>query len=109
MLKKIIAKFTDNSPLCIDIKRCENNKRDLKDAKNSNILYEFGLQDGEKFVVNTKKIPDPQMLPLLNSEGELVPELYTIFDQLFDCFSEVKSREDLIEESGYKYGSNVID
>lgn len=49
------------------------------------------------------------MLPLLNSEGELVPELYTIFDQLFDCFSEVKTREDLIEESGYKYGSNVID
>lgn len=59
MLKKIIAKFTDNSPLCIEIKRCENNKRDLKDAKNSNILYEFGIMDGEKFVVNTKKIPDP--------------------------------------------------
>ena len=49
------------------------------------------------------------MLPLLNAEGELVPELYTIFDQLFDCFSEVKTREELIEESGYKYGSNVID
>jgi hypothetical protein len=59
--------------------------------------------------VNTKKIPDPQMLPLLNSEGELVPELYKILDQLFDCFSEEKTKAELIEESGYKYGSNIID
>ena len=49
------------------------------------------------------------MLPLLDSEGELVPDLYKILDQLFDCFSEVKTKEELIEESGYKYGANVIE
>lgn len=48
------------------------------------------------------------MLPLLDSDGELVPELYTILDQLFDCYSEVKTKEELIEESNYKYGTNII-
>lgn len=49
------------------------------------------------------------MLPLIDSEGKLVPELAKIFDQLFDRFSEVKTKEELIEESCYKYGTNGIE
>ena len=98
-LKQLIAKHTDQSPLNITIKRADTKKPDIKDSKNCKILSDLNFTEDEMFQITRTKVPDPCPVPLIDKEGNLVPELETIVKEWFHTFSKDLTKEEVIEIS----------
>ena len=98
-LKQLIAKHTDQSPLNITIKRADTKKPDIKDSKNCKILSDLNFTEDEMFQIIRTKVPDPCPVPLIDKEGNLVPELETIVKEWFHTFSKDLTKEEVIEIS----------
>ena len=98
-LKQLIAKHTDQSPLNITIKRADTKKPDIKDSKNCKILSDLNFTDDEIFQITRAKVPEPTPVPLIDKEGNLVPELETIVKEWFHTFSRDLTKEEVIEIS----------
>ena len=87
-LKTLIAKYTDQSPLNISIKRADTKKAEIKDSKNAKLLCDLNFCDDEIFSIARAKIVDPTPVPLVDKEGNLSPELETIVKEWFHTFSK---------------------
>jgi len=98
-LKQLIAKHTDQSPLNITIKRADTKKPDIKDSKNCKILSDLNFTEDEMLQITRTKVPDPCPVPLIDKEGNLVPELETIVKEWFHTFSKDLTKEEVIEIS----------
>jgi hypothetical protein len=95
-LKQLIAKYTDQSPLNITLKRADAKKQEIKDSRHCKLLSDLNFTDDEIFSVHRAKIPEPSPVPLLDKEGCLVPELEAIIKEWFHTFSRDVTREEVI-------------
>lgn len=98
-LKTLIAKYTDQSPLNISIKRADTKKAEIKDSKNAKLLCDLNFCDDEIFSIARAKIVDPTPVPLVDKEGNLSPELETIVKEWFHTFSKDVTKQEIIEIS----------
>ena len=95
--KRIIAQCTNSSPLCINIKRSDSKKPDIKDFRNCKLLSDLKLSKDETLSVMKARPSDPIKVPLVDKDGEMVPELLAIILSWFETFSVDLTREQVIE------------
>ena len=98
-LKTIVAESTNSSPLCINIGRSDAKKTPIKEFRNCKLLSDLKLGKDETLSVMRASPPDPVKVPLVDKDGEMVPELLAIIASWFETFSVELTREQVIEMS----------
>jgi hypothetical protein len=98
-LKRLVAKFTGASPLCLTLKRGDAKKPELKDFRNCKLLSDLKFTDEEVLTLTRAPAPDVIKVDLLDKDGGVVPELKAIIASWFETFSHTLTREEVIEIS----------
>ena len=98
-LKRIVAKFTGASPLCLSLKRADTKKIELKDFRNCKLLSDLKFTDEEVLSVTRAAPPEVAKTDLLDKDGATVPELKAIVASWFETFSVQLTREEVVEIS----------
>ena len=94
--KELVAKYTNSSPLCIDLKRGDSKKQDIKDFRHCKLLEDLKFENGESLICSRAIAPPLTVAALLDSEGGLVAELKTIVTQWFIRYSVDVTKEELL-------------
>jgi len=68
-LKTIVARCTNSSPLCINIKRSDSKRTPIKDFRNCKLLSDLKLGKDETLSVVRASPPDPVKVPLVDKDG----------------------------------------
>jgi len=99
-LKQLVARFTHTSPLCFTLKRGDSKKPELREFRHCKLLSDLKfVGDEETLTVMKASPPDVPKVPLLDAEGDTVPELKAIVSTWFETYSVTMSREEIVEVS----------
>jgi hypothetical protein len=98
-VKNIVARFTNQSPLCIEIKRGDTKKPSLRDFRNCKMMSELKFSSKEELSVVRARAPDLVKMPLVDKDGNMIPELRKIIESWFETYSRDLTKEEILEMS----------
>ena len=96
-LKELVAKYTNASPLCIQLKRTDSKKPELLAMKHSKLLSDLKLADGETLTASRAPPPELPRVPTVDRLGRPTPELRAIVSAWFQTYSVELDRDGIVE------------
>ena len=92
-LKLLVAKYTNSSPLCFNLRRNDTKKPELGAQQHCKLLSDLQIENNEKIDVWRAPAPSCPRVPLLDENNNTVPELQAIVSSWFHEYSDIYTRE----------------